>query len=172
MPCHSHAFTMPLPYRAELWLWEVVLRTAWSWHGTGAAWAWHGMCGSNTAALCKSNVKTQTKPLAERHGRRTAWQENGMSWVNKTLPQCANQMGKTQTKTLSGTAWARHGMCELAFTAYTCTSICPYPEPAYHRNDPTHSPCKMFHNTTCFYDKDWLAPRPNPYRLFAPAYSI
>jgi hypothetical protein len=33
---------------------------------------------------------------------------------------CVNQMGKTQSKPLAsryggGTAWARHGMCELAF---------------------------------------------------------
>jgi hypothetical protein len=32
-------------------------RAAWSEQGMGAAWAWYGKCESDTAALCKSNVK-------------------------------------------------------------------------------------------------------------------
>jgi hypothetical protein len=32
----------------------------------------HGMCGSNMAALCKSNGK-ECEALAEQHGRCTAW---------------------------------------------------------------------------------------------------
>ena len=39
--------------------------------GRSTAWAWHGMCESNTAALCKG--KTQSKPLATRHGSGAAW---------------------------------------------------------------------------------------------------
>jgi hypothetical protein len=34
----------------------------------GMVMAWHGMCESNTAALCKSNGKDKSKPVAERHG--------------------------------------------------------------------------------------------------------
>jgi hypothetical protein len=54
------------------------------------------------------------KSLSERYGRGTAS-------VNQTQPRCVNQMGKTQSKPLAAwhgkeTAWARHGMCELAFT--------------------------------------------------------
>src|SRR5215510_13882169 len=79
--------------------------------------------------------KSQSKPLAERHGRgttwerngmcesntaalcksngkvtiltlsRTAWQGNGMVCVNQTLPHCVNQMGKSQSKPLA----ERHG---------------------------------------------------------------
>jgi hypothetical protein len=41
--------------------------------------------------------------------------------MNQTRPHCANQMGKTHSKPLAarhgkGTAWARHAMCESAFT--------------------------------------------------------
>jgi hypothetical protein len=38
--------------------------------------------------------KTQSKPLAERYGRGTAWERQGND---------------------RGTAWERHGMCESAF---------------------------------------------------------
>jgi hypothetical protein len=53
--------------------------------------------------------------------RRTAWSEHGMASVNHTRPHCVNQMGKTHSKPLAarhgrGTAWARHAMCESAFT--------------------------------------------------------
>jgi hypothetical protein len=43
------------------------------WHIRGMAGERHGMCESNTAALCKSNGKDKSKPLAERYGRGTAW---------------------------------------------------------------------------------------------------
>jgi hypothetical protein len=41
--------------------------------------------------------------------------------VNQTRPHCLNQMGKTHSKPLAarhgrGTTWARHAMCESAFT--------------------------------------------------------
>jgi len=53
--------------------------------------------------------------------RRTAWSEHGMASVNQTRPHCVNQMGKTHSKPLAarhgrGTAWARHVMCESAFS--------------------------------------------------------
>jgi hypothetical protein len=41
------------------------------------AWARHGKCESDTAALCKTNVK-DSKPLAARHGRGTAWARHAM----------------------------------------------------------------------------------------------
>jgi len=49
-----------------------------------------------------------------RHGR-------GMASVNQTRPHCVNQMVNTHSKPLAarhgrGTAWARHAMCESAFT--------------------------------------------------------
>ena len=56
--------------------------------------------------------------------RRTAWSEHGMgrgiASVNQTRSHCVNQMGKTHSNPLaarhgSGTAWARHAMCESAF---------------------------------------------------------
>jgi hypothetical protein len=48
-----HAMLIPRPCRAVPWPWEVNFRTAWSWHGTGAAWVQHGMCESNMTALFK-----------------------------------------------------------------------------------------------------------------------
>ena len=44
-----------------------------------------------------------------------------MASVNQTRPQCVNQRGKTHSKLLAarhgrGTAWARHAMCESAFS--------------------------------------------------------
>ena len=59
--------------------------------------------------------------------RRTAWSEHGMASVNQIQPHCVNQMGKTNSKTVSGTAWqgngmgaawARHAMCESAIRSY------------------------------------------------------
>jgi hypothetical protein len=57
--------------------------------------------------------------------RRMAWSEHGMASVNQTRPQCVNQMGKAHSKPLAaqhgkGTAWARHAMCESAFTMHKC----------------------------------------------------
>ena len=57
--------------------------------------------------------------------RRTAWSEhgmgNGMASGNQTRLNCVNQMGKAHSKLFvarhsKGTAWARHAMCESAFT--------------------------------------------------------
>jgi len=47
-----------------------------------------------------------------------AWHGRSMASVNQTRPHCVNQMGKTHSKTLSGTAWARQAMCESAFTGF------------------------------------------------------
>ena len=46
-----------------------------------------------------------------------------MASVNQTQPHCVNQMGKRYSKLLAdrhgrGMAWARHAMCESAFTVY------------------------------------------------------
>ena len=58
-------------------------------------------------------------PWEDRHGR--GWHGRGMASVNQTRPHCVNQMGKTHSKPLAarhgrGTAWARHFVCESAFT--------------------------------------------------------
>jgi hypothetical protein len=37
-------------------------------------------------------------------------------FMNYTRPHCVNQMGKTHSKLLAGTAWARHAMCESALS--------------------------------------------------------
>ena len=42
------------------------------------AWARHGKCESDTAALCKSNGKTHSKPLAARHGMGAVWERHAM----------------------------------------------------------------------------------------------
>jgi hypothetical protein len=46
---------------------------------------------------------------------------HGMASVNQTRPHCVNQVGKTHSKPSAarhgkGTAWARHAMCESAFS--------------------------------------------------------
>jgi hypothetical protein len=69
---YSH---MPCPCHAVSWPWEVGFRTAWLWHGTGAAWhMW-----IKTWPHCVNKMgKTQYKPLAERHGMGAAWERHGM----------------------------------------------------------------------------------------------
>ena len=57
----------------------------------------------------------------EKKGVVRAWHGRSMASVNQTRPHCVNQMGKTHSKPLAarngrGTAWARHAMCESAFT--------------------------------------------------------
>ena len=57
----------------------------------------------------------------EKNGMVRAWHGRGMASVNQTRPHCVNQMEKTHSEPLAvrhgrGTAWARHAMCELAFT--------------------------------------------------------
>jgi hypothetical protein len=54
------------------------------------------VCVNQTRPHCVNQMgKTQSKPLAERHGRGKAWERHG------------NGMG---------TAWKRHGVCESAFS--------------------------------------------------------
>jgi hypothetical protein len=48
--------------------------------------------GSPQAVLCRGLAK------------------NGMASVNQTRPHCVNQMGKTHSKPLAGTAWQGNGM--------------------------------------------------------------
>jgi len=55
-----------------------------------------------------------------------------MASVNQTRPNCVNQMGKTHPKPLaarhgSGTAWARHAMCEWALRVLATHSIRQFP---------------------------------------------
>jgi hypothetical protein len=61
-PCHRDSATN-LP-----WPWEVTFRKAYSWHGKGMA------CVNQTRSHCANQMgKTQSKALAEWHGRGTAW---------------------------------------------------------------------------------------------------
>jgi hypothetical protein len=66
----------------------------------------------STAVLCRGLEKNSM--VWARHG-------HGMASVNQTRPLCVNQMGKTHSKPLAarhgrGTAWARHAVCESAFS--------------------------------------------------------
>jgi hypothetical protein len=67
--------------------------------GIFVAWQGNGMaCVNKTRPRCVNQMgKTQSKVLAERHGRKTAWKRQGNS---------------------TGTAWGRHGMCESAFSGF------------------------------------------------------
>jgi hypothetical protein len=60
-----------------------------------------------------------------------AWAWHGMASVNQTWPHCVNQMGKTHSKPLAvrhgrGATWARHAVCELAFTGHKTLGGCLY----------------------------------------------
>jgi hypothetical protein len=75
-PCRNPAATLP-------WPWEVGFRKAYSWHDRGTAWY-----VNQTRPHCVNQMgKTQSKALAERHGRGTAWKQhgNGMVCVNPPL---------------------------------------------------------------------------------------
>jgi len=61
-----------------------------------------------------------------------AWARHGhgMASVNQTRPHCVNQMRKTHSKPFAerhswGTAWARHAMCESAFSLFLQTYLLP-----------------------------------------------
>jgi hypothetical protein len=69
-------------------------------------------CHGHTA-LCRGLEKS----LSEWHGL-------SMARVNHSRSHCVNQMGKTLSKSLAarngmGTAWVRHGVCELALNGPT-----------------------------------------------------
>jgi hypothetical protein len=64
------------------------------------------------------------------NGMVVAWHRRGTAYVNQTRPPCVNQMGKTISKPLAarqcrGTAWKRHGMCDLALKSYRTYSATP-----------------------------------------------
>jgi hypothetical protein len=82
--CRSHAITLPRPCQEP----AGALRGRFQ-KGISVAWQGNGMvCVNNTRPRCVNQMgKKQSKPLAELHGRGTAWE---MSWE-----------------------W--HGMCESAF---------------------------------------------------------
>ena len=78
---------------------------------------------------CRAHAAPQHGRLAtamlccglEKNGMVRAWHGRGMASVNQTRLHCVNQMGKTHSKPLAarhdwGTAWARHAMCESAFS--------------------------------------------------------
>ena len=80
---------------------------------------------SDHAVLLKATAEHGRRETAvlccghEKNGVVGAW--HGKASENQTRPHCVNQMGKTHSKRLAarhgrGTAWARHAMCESAFT--------------------------------------------------------
>jgi hypothetical protein len=65
------------------------------------------------------------------NGMVVTWHGRGRACVNQTRPHCVNQSGKTQSKPLAarhgkgngmGSAWERHGMCELALSLVESSS--------------------------------------------------
>ena len=67
---------------------------------------------SSTAVLCRD---------LENNGMVRALHGRGMACVSQTRPHCVNQTGKAHSKPLAarhggGTVWARHAMCESAFS--------------------------------------------------------
>jgi hypothetical protein len=113
--CRHPAATMPLPCHG-------LGKSLSEKHIRGMAGEGHGMCESNTAALCKSNGKTQSKALAERHGRGTAWEQHG-NGRGTAGERHGNSMGTAweQHGNGMGTEWERHGMCESALRAFAHT---------------------------------------------------
>jgi hypothetical protein len=68
-------------------------------------------------------------PWEEWRGQSMAWVQHGYGTasVNQIRPHSVNQMGKTHSKPLAarhgrGTAWARHVMCESAFSVLCNTA--------------------------------------------------
>jgi hypothetical protein len=82
---------------------------------------WGQGYNKSTRLQCRKRPKYRLLPLPF-----TLWHGRGMASVNQTRPHCVNLMGKTHSKPLAarhgrGTAWARHAMCESAFTVLTST---------------------------------------------------
>jgi hypothetical protein len=64
----------------------------------------------------------------EKNGMVVAGYGRGKASVKQTQPHCLNQMEKTHSKPLaaqhgSGTAWARHAMCESAFNEFSQSAL-------------------------------------------------
>ena len=92
--------------------------------------------------------------------RRTAWSEHGMASVNQTRLHRVDQMGKTHSKpsvAWHGTemAWARHAMCESAFTVspvgcpaipYFCTLS--HKHYSFQKKVTKHKMCVLIFSTT------------------------
>jgi hypothetical protein len=76
---NSH-MPVPRPCCAMPWPWEVAFITA--WHGRGMA------CVNHVRPHCVNQIgKTQTKHLAARHGRGTAWYVwISFKWTQLTVP--------------------------------------------------------------------------------------
>ena len=66
-----------------------------------------------------------------KNGMVRAWHGHGMASLNQTQPHCVNQMEKRHSKPLAarhgrGTVWARHALCESAFSGYIWLKIGTY----------------------------------------------
>ena len=87
-PRQCHAPTMPFFSRLQHST-AVERRSCCAVSLRRTAWLWHGMASVNqTRPHCVNQTgKTHSKPLAARHGRRTAWVRHGHGklWVNRPL---------------------------------------------------------------------------------------
>ena len=88
MPCSDHA-VLPKATAQHGRLSTAVLCCGLEKNGIVGAWHGHGMASVNqTRPHCVNQMgKTHSKPLAARHGRRTAWERhwNDMLCVNRPL---------------------------------------------------------------------------------------
>ena len=127
MACRAHA--VPLPCRATKGLdcvfpiWFTQCGRVWF------ALAMPCQCHAPTMFFSRPQHSTAVSRrlccVLEKNGMVRAWHGHGMASANQTRPQCVNQMGKTHSKPLAarhgrGTSWARHAMCESAFTLTPC----------------------------------------------------
>jgi hypothetical protein len=79
---------------------------------------------NQTRPHCANQIgKTHSKPLAVNQMGKTHSKPLAVNQIGKThsKPLAVNQMGMTHSKPLAarhgrGTAWARHAMCESAFS--------------------------------------------------------
>jgi hypothetical protein len=79
MPCH--AYTAPMPRFAVALIIRFQNGMVVAWHGRGMA------CVNQTRLHCVYQMgKTQSKPLAARHGRGTAWGRHSMCELAVILP--------------------------------------------------------------------------------------
>jgi hypothetical protein len=101
--------TMPFPSRDP----AVTLRGRFQ-NGMFVAWQGNGLAYvTQTRPHCVNQMgKTQSKPLAERHGRGTSWQRNGMAGERHGRGTAWQGNGMAGERHSMGTAWhvlLKHG---------------------------------------------------------------
>jgi hypothetical protein len=119
--CRAHA--VPLPCRAAKGL-ECVFPIWFT--QCDRVWFTLAMPCSDHAVLLKATAQHGCLSAVlccglEKNGMVRSWHGRGMASMNQTRSHCVNPMGKTHFTPFAaghgrGTAWARHAMCESAFT--------------------------------------------------------